>query len=82
MASKESTEKQGTDKDDPTADSTFNKNKQKGRRKMKNQKPLEAEIRNKKNGNDMMDPVELIFKWNTSHKSTQPLVVITRAKKT
>ena len=62
MASKESTEKQGTDKDDSAADSTFNKNKQKGRRKMKNQKPLEAEIRNKKNDNAMMNPVELIFK--------------------
>ena len=39
--------------------STFNKNKQKGRGRMKNQKPIDAEIGNKKR---MMDPIELIFK--------------------
>ena len=62
MASKESTVKQPTNDANTTEDSNFNKNKARARGRRKNQKPIEAEISDKKNDNAMMDPVELIFK--------------------
>ena len=62
MASKESTVKQPTNDANPTEDSNFNKNKARARGRRKNQKPVEAEIREKKKDNAMMDPVEMIFK--------------------
>ena len=62
MASKESTVKQNPNDADPTADTSFNKNKDKARGRRKNKKPVEAEISDKKNDSAMMDPIELIFK--------------------
>ena len=62
MASKESTVKQTSNDANPTVDTNFNKNKARARGRRKNQKPIEAEIGDKKSDNAMMDPVELIFK--------------------
>ena len=62
MASKESTVKQTSNDANPTVDGNFNKNKARARGRRKNQKPIEAEISDKKNDNAMKDPVELILK--------------------